>query len=509
MDFFQIDKNSIFLIYGTGGDGLRIFKTLQKNNIRVAGFIDKRANDIKKLYDKPVWTLENIPQDQDYIVVITLKNVYLHENISKQLTNLGIYKQIYTPISVLDKNENIDLDLQLYQIYQDLLQGVINKNCNIKLSNKKRKIILKDDLFIKKDDEYVTCYMPIELIFNYKVCDNLQDCPMVAFYQLIELFEFFHNKITDAVAIENYIAYSLTWLVKTDMEFSKSLKQSWVESRYEVYKNMLDKFQFQIDYFVEFAPVVEMHSTIHFNLNNSGRNRVAFLIALGYEVIPIKVKKEDYHKFSSLSDSKLQQIEQMENNFFSRLPHPLLYKLNFSATNYSSVFLRYIITNIYKNICDYSQISYNKDYTMLDNKMMLKKLACYNIGIMMHDNGHTSRFFNNTNMNVFTYKSIQLSDIEENSLNIINNIFNVNCLNSKINDNNSFNAIVICNNNSYDENISLIKKCKNDLFILSGDDSVILNEILNYNFIQKSSFYQYYDLNHNTIIKGYHYVKEG
>lgn len=509
MEFFQIDKNTKFLIYSIGGDGIKIFKTLTKNGLEVLGFIDKRANDVPELLGKKVWLLENIPDCKEAVVFIAVKNVFIHNELSNNLIDLGYYKQIYTPPSVISGNQN-DFDLDIYNIFHKHRKGDVVMNTDIKLTNKKHKTILKDTMKINSDNKLVTCYLPVELLFNYEIKYILEDVNMMGFYHMTELYEFFNNNNTNNEAIDNYISYSLNWVVKSDVPNNESFIESFIkrviESKYEVYKNMLDKFQFQFDFFIEFAPEVEMKSPSHFNIINSGRNRVSFLIAMGYEAVPVKMKLADYEKFSSLNNVQTSQIEEVTDGLFSRIPHPFLYQLNYNATRYSSKFLRYVLTTIYKQNNKLSEIVFKDNLVTLDNEKSKENLSKHNLGIMVHDSGETFRFFKNIPLNLLSFKSENMTDLNDNRHKVFNEIFGVT---DEYSDTDCvlLNSLIISHENSFYENVNLIKKCTENIFILSCEGDKILTEITTLGFNLNSTFYNYFDYSLNKSVFGYHFKK--
>ena len=104
-DNFVLDKEKEYLVYGVGGNGLLISQRLEELGYQLKGFIDKRADSLGTVRDKPVWnldTLEDLKAEADrIIIIISIKNVFGHSDIADELARRGFRQCIYKPMPVL------------------------------------------------------------------------------------------------------------------------------------------------------------------------------------------------------------------------------------------------------------------------------------------------------------------------------------------------------------------------------------------------------------------------
>ncbi len=112
------------LIYGAASLGHILFEKLRKiEDYNILGFIDKRAYEINDFMSLPVYTMEkawNLYKNLDVVVVISIKNVFEHENIAFALKGVGFEKILFKPKSILEGEENTN-DKYINELYDDII----------------------------------------------------------------------------------------------------------------------------------------------------------------------------------------------------------------------------------------------------------------------------------------------------------------------------------------------------------------------------------------------------
>lgn len=347
------------LIYGTGGNGRKLFEII-KNFCCVEGFIDKRAHDIEKKNGWNVYTIdeaaEHCENKDNYVVFITVKNVFAHNEIASQLLENGFHRIIYKSGNVLKENAN-EVEQAIDRIYEMLVE---RKEYDVGFEipyTDTIKTSLRDRLCIEKTNETVKAWCPVELLFNYKESNDYPGLNMPLFFPMVELYKFFlGDKATaEEEAISNFIVYCCEWLNKNEGELTEGQEKSFIESRVAVFQEMQKMVEVDIDFFKRNCPRVT-YDEGKFYLTSSGRNRVTFLIAKGFKYIPVEMSNQDYEKWCDLEFVK--KIEEnitqnRKNSFFAPFPNPYLVDFTFDFVDYQRLFLfpiaNRILKSIYKN----------------------------------------------------------------------------------------------------------------------------------------------------------------
>ena len=77
---FVIDKEKKYVIYGVGGNGLKMQKLLNKAQYYITCFIDKRAENVKEIGEQKVFNLktaEQVIKDKDNTTIVSNSLLYL------------------------------------------------------------------------------------------------------------------------------------------------------------------------------------------------------------------------------------------------------------------------------------------------------------------------------------------------------------------------------------------------------------------------------------------------
>ena len=117
---YSIDKDEKLYLYGAATIGFLQHNTLSKKGYRILGFIDRRADEIKKFCELPVFRPDDKNLDKNITVIVSVKNVFEHSRIAKSLNDYGFSKIIYRPYNALNASGD-DLETRLYNVYDEIL----------------------------------------------------------------------------------------------------------------------------------------------------------------------------------------------------------------------------------------------------------------------------------------------------------------------------------------------------------------------------------------------------
>lgn len=371
------------LIYAAGGLGQIAFEQLiSDKRCEIVGFIDKRSDVIKSIKKLPVMSIEDIElisNKNEYLIFITVRNVFEHSLIAKELFDKGFHNIIFQPYKYLVGKEDSILG-GLAAAHNDVL---IQK----KTPSRELYECLKDD-FCAMDDfaafEEGKVFLPAEMLFTNNL-DGIRysNLNFIAEFPAVKMYKALLNSSEDLEnVIEEYIDIVVmppeNCEINTDGEWRKIARQT----RVDVCNEMRKTASLNFDFFKKNCTTV-IYNNKKFNLCASGKNRVAFLIASGYKYIPVKISDEDYYKY--LNISMIQTIESFiqEKNIkeiFAPIPHPFFYRYPFGykAENYVECWLGSISRFLSEQF--YNQ---KKEFSFTE----------YQIDDYLRDTGVTSRFF--------------------------------------------------------------------------------------------------------------------
>ena len=333
---FNMNQNTGYIIYGAGGNCHRVKEFLRKAKHPVTAVLDKRAKEINDIDGIPVYTLEQFSamdeEKENRIIIISIKNVFAHINIVRDLLAAGYEKIIYKPFPVLQGEMDEEWD-SINDAYEAIVEGKLLldfKGRMIACSRGDHLMAYKDELIIEKDKDRVVCWIPIELVCNYNREDAFKLLPMAAYYPLLNLYQYLlgsgfrygWEEIQD-----DFLLYAVEWVERAKYEFSDSLKNSMLNSRMDIFAQMQKKAEIDKNFYIRNAVCVKRIDTMRFYLTASGRNRVSFLAAKGYRFIPAYMSREDYACW--LNENKFEEFRQYIekekiNELFTMVPHPLM-----------------------------------------------------------------------------------------------------------------------------------------------------------------------------------------
>lgn len=396
-----VDPQTSFLIYGTGGDGIHTLRTLSEAGVNVIGFLDKRAAEMDNFKGLPVYTAESAATHDhllDAVVVVTVKNVFIHSEIAELLRNLGFHKAIFKPLGLL-KGGGSDAERLVDGIYDELvaLRRWPQGSSPLPDIPKRDKLRFEDRLAISKTDVSVNVWIPSELVFNYRRQDVVfSNCNMPLFFPLVGLYRGLlaqpdiHFDWTDA-----FLVYSSDWLARNDLAMTDGQRHSLLQSRVAVFQEMERLFEVDLDFFRRNAPVVEMSSAGHFNVTASGRNRIAFLLARGFRFLPLTVPIADYDAWLAPERvrSLMEYLWREETlHLFAPIPHPLFADVPSAFVDYARLFLIPVAERLLRG-CYEKYIQRKNGLRLFADAPVKAEIATRGIACLLRDGGAAARYF--------------------------------------------------------------------------------------------------------------------
>lgn len=418
MNMFQINEQKRYIIYGIGGNGIKIQRVLREANYLIDCFIDLRADSVRSVSGERVLNPEEaekeIKDKKNCIVIITIKDVFDHSKIAKRLAKAGFVNCIYKPLEILqgiEDNELLDISKAHDRLIADL---AIPDKLNLQETNCKICINLQERLLIEKNRTQVSAWLPVELLFNYHNGEPYESINMALFSPLVELYRYFMGEFKDFkkcdTAIENFILYSMEWMEKNHISDTEDLRKSLINSKYKAFIEMQRIVETDQNFFVRNAPEVFFEEG-RFFISSSGRNRIAFLIAKGYRFVPVKMQTENYEKWKNQlvvnEITKFIQDNEVEN-LLMPVPNPLLSSLRENCTDYVSLFVMNCLNQITKQLFKESRMKKN-ELSCMDLNMFYAKRASIQIECFLQDEGWFGR--------IARLCDFRVADIQENPLN--------------------------------------------------------------------------------------------
>lgn len=301
--YTKVDKlfEKKILLYGAGEMSNRVKKTLLKHDVDIEGYIDKRYEAYSEGYNqKRVYSMQEVSgflDKEDYVVIVTVKNAYVHNEIAQDLKNIGFNFVIFKPLDILNSNEcNPSLKVIMKQ-NSDITDGYTCDNWDLIDIQKFSITTYYEKSLYKREKDKVYTYVPAELIF-YKLdsCDSLIDAAMVSSRMAVRMYEEFDrgNLLTDNKGLMSYVDEARSVSIINGMAVDDGWEKNFISGRLSVYHNMNRQYAMNPDFFRNSTANVVFHKPSFFEINSSAKNRVSFLMAKGNRFIPVTMSESDY-----------------------------------------------------------------------------------------------------------------------------------------------------------------------------------------------------------------------
>lgn len=340
MKKFSIKKQSEIYLYGAASIGKIVCENLLEKGYSVAGFIDKRADELKTFLDRPVISLSDVSKlDTDAVVVVSVKNVFEHENIVQNLLNENAHNLIFKPKSVLE-NRATNEEIRIGDIYDAFLEAQEVDLSDINKTYAVSGYYYKDYALQREDGEACIALIPVPFVYTNDYDPKLHKWGNVNLFGFFTHDEFFRFLSGDKETnmeyyVNDYCAYTAT--IQKDIEITPQWKTNVVRNRAMIYEQMSLTLELDKEFFVRNAATAKWNTERkYFNLT-SGKHRCMFLVSKGYKFLPLKILKKDYEIFCNidkLNEVKLFLQENSINTYEGVINHPHMYKYAESGTEY-------------------------------------------------------------------------------------------------------------------------------------------------------------------------------
>lgn len=393
---FQFSNQVPVIIYGAGGDGRRAVKYLLELGYHVIAVIDRRADEIQEVNGVPVRQIEELRNvyvnTPNIVLIITVKNVFEHVGIARICLECGIHRIIYKPYPILQGAHGVWDSINT--AYEKIITQQINFD-HLEIAETSENILFRqrDCLLVRKDTDTVIVNAPAEMLCNYDREVLWARIPMNHFFPIIDLYENLLNQSNNwEECCSFFLLYCGSWLFDNQLQMTERLRQSLINSRVRIFYEMQKKCDFDRNFFEINAPSVEIGTENRFFLNSSGRNRVCFQAAKGYNYIPVRMKKQDYNRWMNEADlEKILSIIKKKGRIFCTISHPMLVEIPSVAEDYIRLACRSIADHMVKQIYS-SSIEHRETYDILDQAWVQRRLADDLVGVYVKDEGAISRY---------------------------------------------------------------------------------------------------------------------
>lgn len=378
-------KDKYIYIYGAGSAGAELLSILMANNMNVLGFIDRRKNieNYRQLEVINLFNLkEKIKEKDEVVIIISVRNVFDHNAIAKELFDFGFKNIIFKPNEIL-KNVECNSVLTINAAYDELFgEKKVSNNCIDSIKTIKR-IISRDEGYIQEKEDLIFAYIPFELLFTN---NNGTEWGNINFstYISIKLFQAIKECNNNIVSvIDDYV---LNFSEKISRDYGMKIDKEWrnnvIQGRIDIFYEMEKKLDRDYDFFVQNCASVRIRKEGGFILTSSGKNRISFLISMGHKYIPVKLSKKEYKKYINYEVvKKINDFIENKPPLLAPIPHPYFYSLQYQAYNYSEIWIKKIVNIVSEfvkeNNSHYSEISifdYIKDSGCLSR--VLHSMGC-------------------------------------------------------------------------------------------------------------------------------------
>lgn len=353
----QISSDSKFIIYGAGARGREYYKKIIQNKMHVLAFVDRNASKIQSINNTPVYEfkeLERVLVDkQKVIVVISISNVFQHYDIAKQLYQYGymyiVYKELFN---------NTQYGKEINKIFQAISLPHSEENLNgLELPFFKKKQLVDIE---ENKCQFIMKLVPIDLLFGLskdyymsttekKIIEIIPDKSLLYFTINKDMMRFFSDTVIEEEwenFIEIYFEHRRCMITEDSVDLAD--EENHLRDRYHIFQNMEILYNTNINFFYENPIDVEWNPMGYFNMQD-GNNRAAFLFAKGFNVLPCRMRYDDFETW--FNKAKIKEVENCINKIGTieyPISNPYFETLFSKANPFCYLKLRKICNWLYK-----------------------------------------------------------------------------------------------------------------------------------------------------------------
>ena len=388
--FFELKRKKIIL-YGAASIGIIAKEFFESNGFEVIGFIDKRSEELRRFLEKPVWGIEDIILDtmktEEYVIFVSVKNVFEHSKIANDLVLHGFYNLIYRPLAAINGVGN-DKQKKLYSVYSLVEQKRFDEIDIVPKTKEFDRIEAHNAGFIQEDSNTTVCLVSLDLLHTDKKIKGVPwyDKPVMSQLPHIDFFRYVSGD--QRYSYELYMNFcEEAACASKQIEITQSWKNNVLKNRASVYSHMSDSFELNYAFFYKNAPdVIWNENSGVFNLV-SGKHRAAFFTAHKRKYIPLRMSNDDYKKFLNLDsvyELEAYYKNKGETEICYPIPHPFYYDYPCENREFYYNFLYWLIYYISVDLfscveeLDFSSLSiYSRLFDGGFIERCLNKAGCY------------------------------------------------------------------------------------------------------------------------------------
>lgn len=296
------------LLYGFNDISRKLIRNLLDASVVVDGIIDRRfAESSNNSEDGSFTWIEperimvralslqmNLREFGDDVAIVCLNNGMNHRNIARLLFSCGINRILYLPMDNCTPQNDASL---LRQAYFHILNGDFDKINSIPIYNE------CDEGIIEYNKNWVMFWCPSELLFTFTE-DMLIHGLEASLKARKYLFQKWCNvKLRDYVPYINLFKF-LSGDKSADIEpylllqrESQDERDALLEDRKELYVLYENSIKYNLSFFTDSPTKVQFDAEEHRFHVEDGLHRAIYLIAKGYNRIPVVVETSSYNVY--------------------------------------------------------------------------------------------------------------------------------------------------------------------------------------------------------------------
>ncbi len=304
LEIFSLKKDSKVFIYGAGALGRRI-RSYIGDYYHFEGYIDQKKDSINLAgCGDLVYGLEDLNiLSKDICVIVCVHNGLWHRNICDELYNRGVDNILFLAVGdTFDYSQS----QQMNEKYSIFMSQTFDISDIPKYGSMCKQKNVDDYPILYQSGDFVTLLYPIELLYSdnanleeahnfRKITDQHRkyvDKPMTSHAPYLDLFRYMmFGGDYPAAFIELYRNMNNSTHM-TDEEF--------LDSKWKIY-NLLEKEYLKGWGYLKYSPIYASWNENGYANIRDGHHRAAFYYLKGMRRIPVRLSKEDYVKFQSIS----------------------------------------------------------------------------------------------------------------------------------------------------------------------------------------------------------------
>lgn len=434
-----VNQETPLVLYGAATMGGIVYSNLTANKYHVLGFFDKRADEINEYMNLPVFQYQKTDcVDQDKVVIlITVKNVFEHSAIAKELLQYGYSNLIFFPIEILERR-GLQCHLDMEANYQYFVSKDFEGDRVVKLEPLTKEFFqdpIQTIVVLEESDQTIVAPLFVGNLMVDKDRDHVEsrEINVLLLQPHIKFFQFMLGEAEGEM--ESYMDYCIHAAQENDsIQRTERWKENVISNRRDIFARLEYGSMLDSRFLIQKAPMVKWNPNGYFNLL-SGKHRCAYFISKKQFYIPVKMSKDDFFLWQQASKAKLQNdLELAKKTSNLIFENPFLYQKIDSEKCFQHLLLFHIAAQIheYWNVNGVSNTVNHKKILLVGESM----------------NQIIEEFFTFMGAEVDSY---DLAFREQSTGNLLN-----------------------ATSHFYDLGISFIKEsskyCKNNIFILQKED---------------------------------------